>query len=114
MSLKITRRPQGDVVVLDCCGRATKGEGTDSLRDNVRDVVDKGFPGIILNLADVSYMDSTGLGQLVSAFTYASNRGKCLKLLKPTEEIVKDLQMTKLYTIFDVFDNEAEAVRSFQ
>jgi len=97
---------------VDLSGRITLGEGSVVLRDTVRDLLSKGQKKILLNLGDVNYIDSSGIGELVSAFTTAKNQGGELKLLNLTE--VHDLlQITKLYTVFDVKDDEAAAVKSF-
>ena len=113
MSVKLSTRQVGDVSVIDVSGRITLGEGSSALRDTLRDMVSKGQKKILLNLGDVSYIDSSGIGELVSGFTTVANQGGQLKLLSLTKR-VKDLpQITKLYTVFDVHDDEAGAVRSF-
>jgi len=106
-------RQVGDVTVVDVSGRITLGEGSSELRDALRDLVAKGNKKILLNLGDVSYIDSSGIGELVSGFTSVSNQGGNLKLLNLTKRVKDLLQITKLYTVFEVHDNEAEAVRSF-
>jgi anti-sigma B factor antagonist len=103
----------GDVTVIDCAGRITLGEGSSTLRDAIRDLVGKGNKKILLNLAEISYIDSSGIGELVSSFTSVSNAGGSLKLLKLTKRVQDLLQITKLYTVFEVFDDEAAAIRSF-
>ncbi len=113
MSLKITRRSLGKTILLDCSGRASKVQEAVFLRDTVRDVVNKGWNCIVLNLAEVSYIDNTGLSELVSAFTYVSARGGSLKLLNLTKRLQELLQIAKLYTIFEVYYDEAKAVASF-
>jgi len=101
------------VSVIDAVGRITLGEGASTFRDNVRELVAGGDKKILLNLADVSYIDSSGIGELVSAFTTVTNQGGQLKLLHLTKRIQDLLQITKLYTVFEVFDDEAHAVHSF-
>ena len=113
MALSITSREVDDVTVLDLTGRITLGEGSVQLRDAVRDLLSKGSKQILLNLGDVTYIDSSGIGELVSAFTTVRNQGGDLKLLNLTKKVHDLLQITKLYTVFDVKDDEASAVASF-
>lgn len=113
MSIQVTNRQVGDVVVVDVAGRITLGEGSSKLRENIRSLVAKGHKKVLLNLGDVSYIDSSGIGELVSAFTTITNQGGVLKLLNLTKRVKDLLQITKLYTVFEVFDDEAEAIRSF-
>ena len=113
MSVKLTTRQIGDVSVVDVAGRITLGEGSSALRDSVRDMVSKGQKKILLNLGEVSYIDSSGIGELVSAFTTVTNGGGQLKLLNLTKRVKDLLQITKLYTVFDVHDSEVSAIRSF-
>ena len=113
MSAKLTTRKVGDVTVIDAVGRITLGEGASSFRDAIRDLAAKGDKKILLNLAEVTYIDSSGIGELVAGFTTVTNQGGRLKLLNLTKRIKDLLQITKLYTVFEVFDDEAEAVRSF-
>ena len=113
MSIKLTSRQVGDVSVVDAAGRITLGEGSSALRDMLRDMVAKGQKKILLNLGEVSYIDSSGIGELVSGFTTVTNQGGSLKLLGLTKRVKDLLQITKLYTVFDVHDDEASAVRSF-
>ncbi|MGE5645781.1 MAG: STAS domain-containing protein [Acidobacteriota bacterium] len=113
MSAKLSPRQVGDVTVIDVSGRITLGEGSSNLRDGLRDLVAKGNKKILLNLADVSYIDSSGIGELVSGFTSVTNGGGQLKLVNLTKRVKDLLQITKLYTVFDVFDEESTAVRSF-
>jgi anti-sigma B factor antagonist len=103
----------GDVSVIDVAGRITLGEGSSALRDTLRDMVTKGQKKILLNLGDVSYIDSSGIGELVSGFTSVTNSGGQLKLLNLTKRVKDLLQITKLYTVFDVHEDEAGAIRSF-
>ena len=113
MSVKLNTRQVGDVNVVDVAGRITLGEGSSALRDSLRDMVSKGQKKILLNLAEVSYIDSSGIGELVSGFTTVANQGGQLKLLALTKRVKDLLQITKLYTVFDVHDDEAGAIRSF-
>ena len=113
MSVKLTTRQVGDVTVVDVTGRITLGEGSSTLRDTVRDMVTKGQKKILLNLGDVSYIDSSGIGELVSGFTTVTNQGGQLRLLNLTKRVKDLLQITKLYTVFAVHDDEATAIRSF-
>jgi anti-sigma B factor antagonist len=113
MSIKLSSRQVGDVTVVDAAGRITLGEGSSALRDTLRDMVAKGQKKILLNLSEVSYIDSSGIGELVSGFTTVTNQGGSLKLLGLTKRVKDLLQITKLYTVFDVHDDEASAVRSF-
>jgi anti-sigma B factor antagonist len=99
--------------VIDVSGRITLGEGASALRENIRGLVSMGMKKILLNLGDVSYIDSSGIGELVSGFTTVTNQGGVLKLLGLTKRVKDLLQITKLYTVFEVFDDETEAVRSF-
>ena len=113
MSVKLTTRQIGDVSVVDVAGRITLGEGSSALRDTLREMVGKGQKKILLNLGEVSYIDSSGIGELVSAFTTVTNGGGQLKLLNLTKRVKDLLQITKLYTVFDVHEDEAGAVRAF-
>jgi len=113
VSVKLSSRQVGDVAVLDVSGRITLGEGSSALRDTLRDMVSKGQKKILLNLGEVSYIDSSGIGELVSGFTTVANHGGQMKLLGLTKRVKDLLQITKLYTVFDVHDDEAGAIRSF-
>jgi len=114
MSLKFTTRQVDGVTILDLNGRITLGDGSVVLRDAVKDVLGKGSKSILLNLANVDYIDSSGLGELVSAFTTVKNQGGELKLLHLTNKVHDLLQITKLYTVFDIKDDEASAVAAFK
>jgi anti-sigma B factor antagonist len=103
----------GEVMVVDVAGRITLGEGSSNLREGVRELLNQGKRKILLNLGDVSYIDSSGIGELVSAFTSVSNQNGQLKLLNLTKRVKDLLQITKLYTVFDIYDDEAHAIRSF-
>jgi anti-sigma B factor antagonist len=102
------------VNIVDCSGRITLGEGSVVLRDIVKDLLSKGQKKILLNLGDVNYIDSSGIGELVSAYTTVKNQGGELKLLKLTKKVHDLLQITKLYTVFDVKDDETAAVQAFK
>jgi anti-sigma B factor antagonist len=114
VALAIASREVDGVTVLDLSGRITLGEGSVQLRDAIRDLIGKGQRRILLDLGDVNYIDSSGLGELVSAFTTAKNQGANLKLLKLTKKVHDLLQLTKLYTVFDIYDDEASAIASFK
>ena len=114
MALAIASREVDGVTVLGLSGRITLGEGSVQLRDAIRDLISKGQKGILLDLGDVNYIDSSGLGELVSAYTTARNQGATLKLLKLTKKVHDLLQLTKLYTVFDIYDDEASAIASFK
>ncbi|HEV8048376.1 MAG TPA: STAS domain-containing protein [Terriglobales bacterium] len=113
MTMKSTTRQVDGVSIVDCSGRITLGEGSVILRDTVRELLSKGQKKILLNLGEVSYIDSSGIGELVSAFTTVRNQGGELKLLNLTKKVHDLLQITKLYTVFDVRDDEAGAVKAF-
>ena len=114
MALTIASREVDGVTVLDLSGRITLGEGSVQLRDAIRDLISKGQKKILLNLGDVNYIDSSGLGEMVSAYTTARNQGATLKLLKLNKKVHDLLQLTKLYTVFDISDDEASAIASFK
>ena len=112
--MQITERMvSGDVMVLDMKGKITLGEGDEMLKDKVNSLVNQGHKKILLNLADVPYLDSAGLGEVVRAYTTVSRQGGALKLLNLTKRITDLLSITKLLTVFETFDTESEAVRSF-
>jgi anti-sigma B factor antagonist len=113
VDIKINTREVEGVTVVDVSGRITLGEETSTLRKTVRDLIDKGKKKIVLNLADVSYIDSSGVGELVASYTAVRKAGGELKLLNLTKKVHDLLQVTKLYTIFDVKDDEFMAVKSF-
>ncbi len=112
--LNIKERQAGDVAILDLSGKITIGEGSVQLREAVRRLLDEGKKKILLNLGDVSYVDSSGIGELVSSYTTTNNQGGQLKLLNLTKKIQDLLMITKLLTVFETFDNEADAVASFK
>ena len=111
--MQISERAVGDVVVLDVKGRITLGDGDEILKDKVNAVVNAGKKKIILNLAEVPYVDSAGLGEIVRTYTTVSRQGGSLKLLNLTKRISDLLSITKLLTVFETFDTEPEAVKSF-
>jgi anti-sigma B factor antagonist len=112
--MKATIRRVDSVMVVDISGRITLGEGCAQLRELIRDQLSKGNKKLLLNLADVTYIDSSGIGELVSAYTAVSNQGGQLKLLNLTKKVHDLLQITKLYTVFDIHDDEAKAIASFE
>lgn len=114
MALSIASREVDGVTVLDLSGRITLGEGSVQLREAIRDLISKGSKNILLNMSDVNYIDSSGLGELVSAFTTAKNQSASLKLLGLTKKVKDVLQLTKLYTVFDIYDDEASAIASYK
>ena len=111
--MKIATHKVNDITVLDLSGRITLGEGSVQLRDTVKDLVSKGQKKIVLNLGDVSYMDSSGVGELVTAYTTVKNQGGELKLVNLTKKIEDLMAITKLVTVFDIHDDEAKAVAAF-
>ncbi len=113
MTMKASSRRVDGVTILDLSGRITLGEGSVVLRDQIRELIGKSEKKILLNLGDVTYIDSSGIGELVSAFTTVRNQGGELKLLNLTKKVHDLLQITKLYTVFDVKDDEASAIKAF-
>ena len=111
--MKIVERQVGDVKVLDLHGKIVIGEGDDALRDAVTKLVDGGATQLLLNLADVPYVDSAGLGEIVRCYTTASRKGGSLKLINLTKKIQDLLSITKLLTVFEVYETEDEGVKSF-
>jgi anti-sigma B factor antagonist len=111
--MKIVERQVGDVIVLDLHGKILIGEGDDALRDAVIKLVDAGKKKILLNLADVPYVDSAGLGEIVRCYTTVSRKGGKLKLINLTKKIQDLLSITKLLTVFETYDSEADGVKSF-
>lgn len=114
MNLRATAREAGSVIVIDLSGRITLGEGSALLRQMIRENLGKGHKKIILNLGEVNYIDSSGIGELVSGYTTVTSQGGELKLLNLTKRVHDLLQITKLFTVFDVYSDERIAVRSFQ
>jgi anti-sigma B factor antagonist len=111
--MKIVERQVGDVLILDLHGKIMIGEGDDALREAVTRLVDGGRTKIVLNLAEVPYVDSAGLGEIVRCYTTVSRKGGRLKLLHLTKKIKDLLAITKLLTVFETYDSEEEAVKSF-
>jgi anti-sigma B factor antagonist len=111
--MKIDTRTVGDVHVLDCSGKITLGEGTMAIRNTVREILKNGGKKIVLNLHDVNYIDSSGIGELVSSYTTVTNQGGKLVLLNLTHKIHELLQITKLLTVFQVYDSEQAALAGF-
>ena len=113
MSAIVKTRQIDGISVVDVSGRITLGEGSSSVRDALRDLISKGEKKVLLNLSDVSYIDSSGIGELVAGYTTLSNQGGTLKLVGLNKRVKDLLQITKLYTVFDVHEEEAHALRSF-
>ncbi len=111
--MQIDERSAGDVTVLDLKGRMTMGEGDELLKDKVNSLILQGRKKLVLNLADVPYVDSAGLGQLVQAYSTAKNHGATLKLLEPTPRLRDLLVVTTLSTIFEIYDDEAAVLASY-
>lgn len=113
MSFRATSRDVGDVTVIDMEGRITLGEGSSLLRDLIKENLSKGRKKIVMNLAGINYIDSTGLGELVSGYRLVKSEGGELKLLNLSKKVTDLLQITKLYTVFDIHSQESQAVGSF-
>jgi len=111
--MQIEERAVGDVMVLDLKGKITLGEGDELLKDKVNSLVNQGRKKIVLNLEGVPYIDSAGLGEIVRTYTTVSRQGGSLKLLNLTKRITDLLSITKLLTVFETFDSEGDAVKSF-
>jgi len=114
MSMVLNARRLDDVVILDLSGRITMGEGTLIIRENIQKLLNAGDRKFLLNLADVDYIDSSGLGELVTSFTTVRNQSGELKLLNLTRRVQDLLQITKLLTVFEAFDDETEALKSMK
>ena len=112
--LNIRERQAGDVTILDMDGKITIGEGSVALRSAVRRLIEEGKKKILLNLSNVSYVDSSGIGELVSSFTTINREGGQLKLLNLTQKIQDLLAITKLLTVFDTYDDEGQALNSYK
>lgn len=112
--LKISQRWNGDVTILDLDGNIRIGAGSVEFRQALRQSVINGEKKILLNMANISYIDSSGLGEIVSGYTLLQKNGGVMKLLQPARRVHELMTMTKLLTVFEVFDNEAEAVFSFK
>ena len=113
MPLKASSRQVGEVTVIDLDGRITLSDGSAMVRDLIRENLNKGHKQLVLNLAAISYLDSTGLGELVSGYRFVKSQGGELKLLNLNKKVSDLLQVTKLYTVFDVHNDETQAVASF-
>ena len=113
MSVKLTTRQVDDVTVIEAVGRITLGEGGSNFRDSILNLAEAGHKKVLLNLAGVSYIDSAGMGELVGGFITMANRGGRMKLLNLDKRAKDLLLVTKLYTVFEAFEDEATAVRSF-
>ena len=111
--LDVKERQAGDITVLDLRGEVRIGEGSIALRDAIRNLTAAGKKKMLLNLAGVSYIDSSGIGELIANYTTVSRQGGQLKLLKLTDRVQNLLVITKLLTVFDAYDDEAEALKSF-
>ena len=112
--LDIRERQAGDITILDMSGKVTIGEGSVALRTAIRRLLEEGKKKILLNLGGVGYIDSSGIGELVSSFTAINKEGGQLKLLNLTQKLQDLLGITKLLTVFDVYDNESDALGSFK
>jgi len=112
--LEVNERQAGDVTILDMSGAVRIGEGSVALRDAIRGLADSGKKKILLNLAGVNYVDSSGIGELIANYTTVSRQGGQLKLLNLTDRIQNLLVITKLLTVFDAYEDEGEALKSFE
>ena len=111
--MQIDERSIGSVMILDLKGKITLNEGDEVLKDKINSLILQGHKKILLNLADVPYIDSAGLGEIVRTYTTVSRQGGQLKLVNLTKRITDLLMITKLLTVFETFDSEAEALKSF-
>lgn len=111
--MEVNKRQVGDVTILDLKGKITIGSGDVQLRDAVRGVLESGAAKVLINMSGVSTIDSSGIGELVSSYTTASNRGAKLKLINLPAKVTDILTITQLITVFDVYDSEAEGIASF-
>ena len=112
--MEIVERTVSDVTVLDLKGKMTLGEGDELLKDKINSLLPAGKKKLLLNLESVPYIDSAGLGEVVRTYTTVSRQGGSLKLLNLTKRIEDLLSITKLLTVFDTFDSEAEAIKSYK
>ena len=113
MSFKVSVRHSGNVAIVDLAGKITLGEGCGMVRSTIKDLVSAGTRNILVNLHDVSYLDSAGLGELVGSYATITNLGGQIKLLHAQGKVKDLLAVTKLYSVFVTFDDEGEALRSF-
>ena len=111
--MQIEERTVGDITILDLKGKMTLGEGDELLKDKVNSLMNQGRKKILMNLAEVPYIDSAGLGEIVRTYTTVSRQGGTMKLVNLTKRITDLLSITKLLTVFDTFDNEPEALKSY-
>jgi anti-sigma B factor antagonist len=114
VSLKLSTRLVGEVTIVNATGRFTLGDAASTFRDNMRDLIAAGHTKLLLNLSDISYIDSSGIGEMVSGSLALSQRGGVMKLVKLTKRVQDMLQITKQYGLFEVFDDEEKALASFQ
>ena len=114
MSFKATVRHSGDVAIVDLAGRLTLGEGCGMLRETIKDLIAKGDRKILVNLKDVGYIDSSGLGEMVASYASVSNSGGAIKILNAQSKVHDLLTVTKLYSVFESFSNEGIALISFE
>jgi anti-sigma B factor antagonist len=112
--MTVSERAVGGVTILDVSGHVTMNDGSDQLRDKVKAVLQAGKKQLLVNLSEVAYMDSAGLGELVQAYSTVTRQGGSLKLVNPTKRLTDLLVITKLITVFDTFDDEPTAVASFE
>ena len=113
VSMKASTRQVNDVTIVELSGQIKLGEGASVLRDTVKDLLAKGQKNILVNLGDISYIDSSGMGELISAFTSVRRQGGELKLMHLTRKVRDLLQITKLYTVFEILDEEPAAIAAF-
>jgi anti-sigma B factor antagonist len=111
--MQIEERTSGDITILDLKGKMTLGEGDELLKDKVNSLMNQGKKKILMNLGDVPYIDSAGLGEIVRTYTTVSRQGGTMKLVNLTKRITDLLSITKLLTVFETFDNESEALKSY-
>jgi|ERR1039458_670761 anti-sigma B factor antagonist len=112
-TIKISTRTRDGVVIVDIVGELRLGEGTGILRDAIRDTLGQGYKNVLLNLGSVRHIDSAGVGELMSCYTSVRNKGGRLKLMNLNKNVHNLLQITKLYTIFEVTEDEESAIKSF-
>lgn len=112
--MRVTTRTRGDVTIVDLNGKITIGAGDIALRNAVQQAIESGANKVLINLHEVSTIDSSGVGELVSAYTTATNRGIRLKLVNLPDKVADILTVTQLITVFDVYDSEGDAIAAFQ
>ena len=111
--LNISTRKSGDVTIVDLSGKIALGESNRALHDAIKKLVEDGNKNLLLNLADVKVIDSSGLGELVAGYASAERNGGAMKMMNLSDRFIELIHITKLYTVFDIFDNEADALASF-